>query len=74
MTRLGGMKLSEFNGIVEQMKSIYPFKDDDAMIVSVQGMEIGETPCRLEVLTKDENTGVTIVMSKNVEIEPERIW
>lgn len=71
MTKLGGMKLSEFNTIVEQMKSIYPFKDDDAMIVSVRGMEC-EAPCRLEMLTKDENTGVTIVMSKDVEIE--RMW
>ena len=74
MTRLGGMKLSEFNAIVKQMKSIYPFKDDDAMIVSVQGMEMGETPCRLELLTKDETTGITIVMSKGAERETERMW
>lgn len=74
MTRLGGMKLSEFNAIVKQMKSIYPFKDDDAMIVSVQGMEMGETPCRLEMLTEDETTGITIVMSKGVERDTERMW
>lgn len=74
MTRLGGMKLSEFNHIVNQMKGIYPFKDDEATIVSVNDMNMGNEPCRLEIFTKDENTGVTLVMSKGVERENERMW
>ena len=74
MTRLGGMKLSEFNAIVNQMKGIYPFKDDEATIVSVQSMDLGDEPCRLELLTKDEATGINIVMSKGVERDTERMW
>ena len=72
MTRLGGMKLSEFNTIVKQMKTIYPFQDEDATIVSVHDMNMGDEPCRLEILTKDEATGINIVMSKG--FEKEREW
>lgn len=74
MTRLGGMKLSEFNAIVNQMKGIYPFKDDEATIVSVNAPNLGDEPCRLEIFTKDEATGITLVMSKGVEKETERMW
>ena len=74
MTRLGGMKLSEFNAIVNLMKGIYPFKDDEATIVSVHDVNMGDEPFRLEILVKDEATGITLVMSKGVERETERMW
>ncbi len=72
MTRLGGMKLSEFNAIVKQMKSIYPFKDDSATIVSITDPQMGDEPCRLEIYTKDEETGVAITMSKGKEWNVEK--
>ena len=71
MTRLGGMKLSEFNAIVNQMKGIYPFKDDEATIVSVHDVNMGDEPFRLEILAKDEATGINIVMSKGIETKRE---
>lgn len=74
MTRLGGMKLSEFNYIVKQMKGIYPFKDEDATIVSIHDPNMGDEPSRLEIFTKDEATGITLVMSKGVERDTERMW
>ena len=74
MTRLGGIKLSDFNALVKQMKDIYPFKDEDATIVSIHDPNLGDEPSRLEIFTKDEATGVTLVMSKGVERDAERMW
>ena len=74
MTRLGGIKLSEFNAIVKQMKGIYPFKDDEATIVSIHDPNLGDEPCRLEIFTKDEATGINIVMSRGIEKDTERMW
>lgn len=74
MTRLGGIKLSEFNALVKQFKGIYPFKDEDATIVSINSPDMGNEPCRLEIFTKDEATGINLVMSKGVERDTERMW
>ena len=74
MTRLCGIKLSEFEAIVKQMKTIYPFNDEDATIVSIHDPNMGDEPSRLEIFTKDEATGVTLVMSKGVERDTERMW
>ena len=67
MTRLGGMKLSEFNAIVNQMKGIYPFKDDEATICNVNDPRMGDAINRLEIYVKDKTTGIDIVMSKDGE-------
>lgn len=74
MTRLGGMKLSEFNMIIRQMKGVYQFKDDEAKIVNINDPRMGDGVNRLEIATKDEATGIDIVLSKDIERDKESMW
>lgn len=74
MTRLVGMKLSEFNSIIQQMKSVYAFKDDEARIVNINDPRMGGGVNRLEIATKDEATGIDIVLSKDIERDKESMW
>ena len=68
MTRLGGMKLSEFNAIVKQMKGIYPFKYDEATIVSIHDPNMGDEPSRLEIFTKDEKIQAGLLVNSTVTL------
>lgn len=74
MTRLVGMTLSEFNMIIRQMKGVYQFKDDEARIVNINDPRMGDGVNRLEIATKDEATGIDIVLSKDIEKDKESMW
>ena len=74
MTRLVGMTLSEFNMIIGQMKGVYQFKDDEAKIVNINDPRMGDGVNRLEIATKDEATGIDIVLSKDIERDKESMW
>ena len=74
MTRLAGMTLSEFNMIIGQMKGVYQFKDDEARIVNINDPRMGDGINRLEIATKDEATGIDIVLSKDIERDKESMW
>lgn len=74
MTRLVGMTLSEFNMIIGQMKGVYQFKDDEARIVNINDPRMGDGVNRLEIATKDEATGIDIVLSKDIERDKESMW
>lgn len=74
MTRLVGMTLSEFNMIIGQMKGVYQFKDDEARIVNINDPRMGDGVNRLEIATKDEATGIDIILSKDIERDKESMW
>ena len=38
MTRLKGMTLAQFNGLVDDMRKVYPFKDEQAKIIDTHDL------------------------------------
>lgn len=72
---MGPMTIADFNRLVELMKTIYNFDDQKTQITSINDIRMGSVPCRLEVTTEDETTGVRITMSRSAynDEEPE-LW
>ena len=62
---MGPMTIADFNKLVEIMKTIYNFDDQETQIISIEDPKRGRVPCRLEVTTVDETTGVRITMSRS---------
>lgn len=62
------MSLGQFNKTIEEMRSIYPFRDDKTMLGELRDA-YSNTQRRVEIITKDEDTGITIVMQKEVNNE-----
>lgn len=72
---MGPMTIADFNRLVEIMKTVYNFDNQKTQITSVADIRMGQVPCRLEVTTVDETTGVRITMSRSAynDEEPE-LW
>jgi len=73
---MGPMTIADFNRIVENMKTVYNFDDQKTQIISIEdNMKRVNVPCRLEVTTLDETTGVRITMSRSAynDEDPE-LW
>jgi hypothetical protein len=65
MSRLRGMTLKQFYDVLEEMHTIYPFESDKTYIGNIIDLP-SDSPLNVEILTKDEKTGVQIIMSKSV--------
>ena len=71
----GPMTIADFNKLVKLMKSIYEFDDQKTQIISIEDFKMGHCPCRLEITTVDEATGVRLTMSRSVyNEEEEKPW
>lgn len=72
---MGPMTIADFNKLVESMKTVYNFDDRKTQIISIEDIDRTRVPCRLEVTTMDETTGVRITMSRSVynDEDPE-LW
>lgn len=57
--------VKQYKYLLEEMKKVYPYDEEKAGINIIQG-PTSVTPT-LEIRTKDEKTGVTIVMSKSFD-------
>lgn len=66
MTRARGMTIAQFKGIVEDMRKVYPFKDEDAQIVDTRD-EMEDAHMVLDLYTFDKENGVGIRMHKSIE-------
>ena len=66
MSRLKGMTLKQFYDVLEEMHTIYPFESDKTYIGNIIDLPSG-SPLNVEILTKDDKTGVQIIMSKSVD-------
>lgn len=66
MNYVCGMSLADFNSVISEMKTIYPFKDDEAYLGNLRDI-ISDSMRRVEIMTKDKNTGIEIVLSKEVD-------
>lgn len=65
MANLRGATIKEFKETVEVMRSVYPFTDDNARIISTIDLPTN-AHTHLELYTVDEKTGVKIIMQKDM--------
>jgi hypothetical protein len=66
MSDLSGTTIKDFKDMLERMRSVYPFRDEETKIVTTYD------PCSrehevLQIKTRDQKTGVYILMSS---VEP----
>lgn len=66
MIRCNGMTLRQFNETIEQMRTIYSFSDNNTRLMDLEDPRfVGAR--QVEIITKDERTGIDIIMRKTVE-------
>lgn len=68
MNRANGMTLEQFYKVIGEMKEIYHFNDSEAYIGNLHD-ELTNEPRRVEIITTDKQTGITIAMAKGVDYE-----
>ena len=67
MTNTGGMTIKQFKETVEEMRTVYPFKDENAYLGNLRDIKSDEMR-QIDIHTMDEKTGVFIVLSKGVRV------
>ena len=65
MTNVRGMTLKQFNDTLEEMRTIYPFKDEKTRLGELKDL-CSDSLRQVEIVTTDEETGIQIIMSKGV--------
>lgn len=63
---LRGMTLTEFNDVLNEMHKVYPFDNDKTRICDVYNPRC-DCFNTVEIRTQDEETGVYIIMSKDIK-------
>ena len=66
MIRCNGMTLRQFNETIEQMRTIYSFSDNNTRLMDLEDLRF-KGARQVEIITKDERTGIDIIMRKIVE-------
>lgn len=68
MTNVKGMTLKQFNDTIKDMRTVYDFKDYETRLISL--MDLPSDSLRsVEIITQDEETGVTVILKKGVEVD-----
>lgn len=71
----GPMTIADFNKVLELMRKVYKFDDQETQLLDINDPRMGHCPCRVEITTKDEATGVRITMSRSAyNEEEEKPW
>lgn len=66
MNRLQGMTVLQFKDILNEMKKVYNYKDSETRLGGCYDPRMSEKIIsRVEIFTKDKDTGVEITMAKN---------
>lgn len=65
MTRVRGMTLKQFNDVLEEMRTIYPYNPETTRLGDLNDM-CTDSLRQVEIITTDEATGIQIVLSKGV--------
>lgn len=68
MTKLKGMTLAQFNGIVEDMRNVYAFKDEQAKIIDTHDLYT-DSNTLLELYVHDEKNDVDVRLSKGLNFD-----
>lgn len=66
MTNVRGMTLQQFYDVLEDMRKIYPFEADKTHLGNFRDLP-SDSMRNVEIITRDEKTGVQIVLSKGVD-------
>lgn len=66
MNDVRGMTLQQFYDVLEEMRSIYPFEANKTFIGNLRDLKL-DSLMNVEIVTRDEKTGIQIVMSKGVD-------
>lgn len=66
MNRVSGMSLQQFYDVLEEMRSIYPFEAEKTYIGNLRDLP-SDSMRNVEIITKDEKSGIQIVLSKGVD-------
>lgn len=64
MNDLSGMTVEEFQLILNEMRTVYPFKDEETIFGTCYDPREERGTSRVEIVTKDQDTGVHITMRK----------
>ena len=65
MNNVRGMSITKFFETLDEMKTVYPFKNDTTYLGSLRDLP-SDSQRNVEIITTDEKTGIQIVMSKGV--------
>lgn len=71
MTNVRNMTLAEFSDMVEAMRNVYPFRNEDAKIIDTRD-DYTNTHRVLTLFVKDKKNGVDIRMSKHLPEQGEK--
>lgn len=69
MNKFAGISVKQFKDTIEEMRTIYPFTDENAHLSNCVDFFTGEIGRRIEIATTDERTGIHIVMEKVIQDE-----
>lgn len=62
-----GGTVKQFLDALEEMRSVYPFKDEETQLCTTSIQTLAEN--HLTIYTRDEKTGIHIEMSKDIPRE-----
>ena len=70
MNRLQGMTVEQFKGILDDMKAVYNYDDSETRLGGCYDPRMSpDIIQRVEIYTKDKETGVSITMAKDIPEE-----
>ena len=65
MNDLRGMTVEEFKDILDEMRQVYPYRDEETLFGTSYDPREAQSTSRVELYTKDQATGVYITMRKD---------
>lgn len=65
MSNVRGMSITRFLEVLDEMKNIYPFKNETTYLGNLHDLP-SDSLRNVQIYTTDEKTGIQIVMSKGV--------
>lgn len=71
MNDMRGMSLTQMKEVLDEMRSVYKYDDTKTYLGDLRDLNYDQQR-RVEIMTVDEKTDVTIVMSKGVKLEEGR--
>lgn len=69
MNRVRGMTIKQFNEILNDMRSVYPFRDEFTSLDEFTDLRTGSNR-QVCIHTIDDKTGVEIVLCKGADFTP----
>ena len=71
MNDMRGMSLTQMKEVLDEMRSVYKYDDARTYLGELRDLNCNSQR-RVEIMTVDEKTDVTVVMSKKVKLEEGR--